>query len=76
MPKSAVLPVRNGQLRRAVNAFLQELLRRGAVQAVLALLSHKAGSATAEALVTDPSLLENADVLAPVLPVNAARGAR
>lgn len=71
--KSAILSVKNGQLRHTINAWLQDLLRQKVVEAILVMLTHEAGNTAVPSLVTDPSYLRQADVLAPVLPVNSAR---
>ena len=73
MAKSTVLAVKNGQLRQTINTFLQDLLSKKVVEAILVPLAHPAGNNVVQSLVTDPEYLEQADVLAPVLPVNSAR---
>lgn len=73
MAKSATLAVKKGQLRQTINTFLQELLHQKVVEALLVPMELPAGNAVVQHLVTNPSHLEKADVLAPVLPVNSAR---
>jgi len=73
MSKSTVLTVQEGKVRQTINAFLQDLLNKKVVAAVLVPLVHPAGNNVVQSLVTDPELLNQADVLAPVLPVNSAR---
>ena len=73
MAKSATLKVKDGQIRKTINAFLQDLLSKKVVEAVLVPLAHPAGNNIVPTLVTDPEYLEQADVLAPVMPVNSAR---
>ena len=73
MTKSTVLPVKDGQLRQTINTFLQDLLSKKVVEAILVPMVHPAGNNVVQSLVTDPEYLEQADVLAPVLPVNSAR---
>jgi len=73
MAKSTVLTVKDGQLRQTINAFLQDLLSKKVVGAILVPLVHPAGNNVVPSLVTDPEYLKQADVLAPVLPVNSAR---
>ncbi len=73
MAKSIALPVKSGQIRKAINTFLQDLLSKKVVEAILVPLVHPAGNNIVQTLVTDPEHLEQADVLAPVLPVNSAR---
>jgi len=65
------LQVDNGDVLTAVRDFLRRLLVSGAVEALLVPMRTPYGT-VAPALVTDPQLLEHADPLAPVLPVNAA----
>jgi len=73
MAKSAVLAVKEGQVRQTINTLLRDLLSKKVVRAVLVPLAHPAGNNVVPALVTDPEHLEQADVLAPVFPVNLAR---
>lgn len=73
MAKSVTLPVKDRQIRKTINTFLQDLLSKKVVRAVLVPMIHPAGNNVVPSLVTDPEYLEQADVLAPVLPVNSAR---
>jgi len=73
MAISTVLNVADGKLRQTINAFLQDLLNKKIVEAILVPLAHPAGNNVVPGLVTDPESLKLADVLAPVLPVNSAR---
>lgn len=73
MAKSVILAVKNGQLRQTINTFLKDLIGKTVVEAILVPLAHPAGNNVVPSLVTDPQYLEQADVLAPVLPVNSAR---
>ncbi len=73
MAKSVTLPVKDGQIRGTINSFLQDLLSKKVVEAILVPLVHPAGTSVVQSLVTDPKYLEQADALAPVLPVNSAR---
>ncbi|MDD5191145.1 MAG: Coenzyme F420 hydrogenase/dehydrogenase, beta subunit C-terminal domain, partial [Dehalococcoidales bacterium] len=73
MTKSATLAVSQGKTRLAVNGFLKDLFAKKVVAAMLVPLAHPAGTNVVQALVTDPAYLDNADVFAPVMPVNAAR---
>ena len=57
-----------------VRGFLRQLLEAQVVDALLVPIRTRAGTVT-PALVTDPGLLEQADPLAPVMGVNAARAA-
>ena len=73
MAKSVALPIKDGQIRKTINTFLQDLLSKKVVEAVLVPLVHPAGNNIVQSLVTDPKYLEQADVLAPAMPVNSAR---
>ena len=72
MTKSATLSVNNGKIREAVNSFLKDLFAKGEVDAMLVPLAHPAGTNVVQALVTNPAYLDNADVFAPVMPVNSS----
>lgn len=69
----ALVPIQGSTLK-TVQALLRSLLASGAVDALLVPMSLPAGS-VAPMLVTDPDALDQADPLAPVLPINAARAA-
>ncbi len=73
MAKSVTLPVKDGQIRKTINTLLQDLLSKHVVEAILVPVAHPAGNNIVQSLVTDPEYLEQADVLAPVLPVISAR---
>ncbi len=73
MAMSVTLTVEGGEIRKTVNAFLQDLIKKGVVEAVMAPLKHPANNDIVQTLVTDPAYLEQADVFAPILPVVAAR---
>ena len=73
MAKSVTLPVKDGEIRKTINTFLRDLLAKKAVEAVLVPLAHPAGNDIVQSLVTDPEYLEQADVLAPEMPVVSAR---
>jgi formate dehydrogenase subunit beta len=73
MAKSAILPIKDGQIRKTINTFLQDLLSQKVVEAILVPVAHPAGNNIVQSLVTDPAYLEQADVFAPVLPVISAR---
>ena len=73
MAKSVTLPVENGQIRQTVNSFLQDLLDKNVVEAVLVPVKHPAKNDIVQTLITNPEYLEQADVFAPVLPVVSAR---
>ncbi|RCK73156.1 MAG: hydrogenase [Anaerolineae bacterium] len=65
------LPVENHQPLVALQGFLKSLLDNQIVDVILTPMRTPGGAVT-PALVSDPALLEHADPLAPVLPVNAA----
>ena len=60
--------------KHTVQALLRSLLERGTVDALLVPLTLPGGT-TAPTLVTNPQALDQADPLAPILPINAARAA-
>jgi formate dehydrogenase subunit beta len=66
------VPVENGDTLQAVRGVLRRILESGQVEALMVPLRTPAGTVM-PALVTDPALLDQADPLAPVYPVNAAR---
>jgi formate dehydrogenase subunit beta len=59
---------------KTIQALLRSLLASGAVDALLVPMALPSGS-VAPMLVTDPGALDQADPLAPMLPINAARAA-
>jgi formate dehydrogenase subunit beta len=67
----AMIPVDNGATLTAVQEFLQALLEKGIVEALLVPMRTPVGAVT-PALVSNPELLAAADPLAPVMPSNAA----
>ncbi len=73
MAKSTTLTVNDGQLRARINTLLKDLLSKGVVDAILVPLTHPAGNNVVQTLVANPDYLDRTDVLAPVIPVNAAR---
>ena len=60
-------------LNAALRSFLGQLLERRLVDALLVPCWLPSGDNAAQALVTDAAMLDSADPLAPVLPVNSAR---
>lgn len=64
-------PVENGETQKALRSFLQKLLSEQFIDILLVPMRTPSGTVT-PALVSDPKMLEFADPLAPVLPVNAA----
>lgn len=67
-----LIPVNDGNVLKAVQDFLKSLLESGTVDAVYVPVQ-AGGGAVIPALVTDASLLDQADPLAPVMPINGAR---
>ncbi len=68
----AFIPVENNDTLGAVRGVLRKLLEADLVEGLMVPMRTSAG-AVAPALVTDPDLLDLADPLAPVYPVNSAR---
>jgi len=73
MTKSAILEVKDGKIRQAINNFLKELFAKKVVETMLVPLAHPAGTNVVQALISDPANLDKADVYAPVMPVNSAK---
>jgi formate dehydrogenase subunit beta len=71
MAKSATLTITDGQIRTSINALLKDLLSKEVVGAILVPVAHPSGNNVVQSLVTNPDYLDNADVLAPVMPVNS-----
>jgi formate dehydrogenase (coenzyme F420) beta subunit len=67
-----LLPVENNDVLATLQAFLRQLIESGLVEA-LYLPIEVEGGLPIPALVTDPVLLEDANPLAPVMPINGAR---
>jgi formate dehydrogenase (coenzyme F420) beta subunit len=65
------IQVHDGNTLAALQDFFKKLLEAGLVDALLIPMRHPSG-AVSHALVRDPALLDSADPLAPVLPVNGA----
>jgi formate dehydrogenase subunit beta len=67
-----MITVDNGDVLAGIRGFLRRLMDSGVVEAIYVPLQTGSGAIT-PALVTDPSRLETADPLAPVMPINGAR---
>jgi formate dehydrogenase (coenzyme F420) beta subunit len=65
------IPVENGDTLAAIQGFLKKVLETEAVDALLVPMRTPSGTIT-PGLVCDPQALDQADPLAPVLPVNGA----
>jgi hypothetical protein len=64
-----VIPVIDNDVLKATRAFLRSLIEKGVVEAIYVPLETE-GGAVLPALVTDPMMLERANLLAPVMPIN------
>jgi len=67
------LEVKEGDTLATLRSFLQRLLEKEIVEALLVPLEAPSGDTVMPALVKEPARLERANPLAPVMPVNAAR---
>jgi formate dehydrogenase subunit beta len=67
-----LIPLENGDALTAIRGFLKQLLEAEMVDALLVPMETPAGTIT-PALVADPALLDAANLLAPVMGLNAAR---
>ncbi len=67
------LEVKEGDTLAILRNFLQRLLEKEIVEALLVPLEAPSGDTVMPALVKEPARLEKANPLAPVMPVNAAR---
>lgn len=70
---NGLIPLQNGDIVGAVRQLLRAVLHSGMVDALYVPLRHPAGDAVTPALVKKPEMLDRADPLAPVLPINGAR---
>ncbi|MBE0478204.1 4Fe-4S binding protein [Candidatus Aerophobetes bacterium] len=73
MSKHLKVEVKNGKIKEAINFFLIELLKKNLVSALLVPRELPSKDNVVQSLVSQPDELKNADVFAPVLPVNSAR---
>jgi formate dehydrogenase subunit beta len=69
---NTMIPVENGDVLTGVQIFLQRLMQSDVVEAIYVPMRVD-GGAIMPALVTNPSLLKQADPLSPVMPINGAR---
>jgi len=72
MGKLFKLKIEDADIGRAVNRFLKSLLEEGVVKSILAPKASADGTSVIQALIYSPSETESIDILAPVIPVNAA----
>jgi formate dehydrogenase subunit beta len=68
---NTIIPVENHDVLAALRGFLKRLLDEKIVEAILVPLQN--GGSVSPALVTDSAMLDNADPLMPVMPINTAR---
>jgi formate dehydrogenase subunit beta len=68
---NTILPVENGDVLTALRSFLRRLMEGHVVDAIFVPLQD--GASVMPALVTDPALLEMANPLMPLMPINNAR---
>ena len=73
MSRKVILDVREGNLSKTLKEFFAELLKKGNLDALLVPLELPSKVNVVPTLVTDIEKLESMQVLAPVMPVNAAR---
>jgi len=73
MTKEVVIEVKNGKVKEAINSFLNELLEENLVSALLVPREVPSEDNVVQSLVTNSDGLKEANVIAPVLPVNSAR---
>ena len=71
MHMNITLPVENQDVLTALRSFLKQLMDAGVVNALFVPLEN--GGSVVPALVTDSSILERANQLLPVMPINSAR---
>ena len=68
---NTILPVENNDVLSALRGFLKRLMDEGIVEAILVPLQN--GGSGSLALVTDSAILDGANPLMPVMPINATR---
>lgn len=73
MTKEVVIEVKNGKVKEAINSFLKDLLEKNLVSALLVSREVPSKDNVVQSLVTNSHGLKEANVIAPVLPVNSAR---
>jgi formate dehydrogenase (coenzyme F420) beta subunit len=69
---NTMIPIENGEVLTGVRKFLAQLLEGGIVDALFLPVEVDSG-AVIPALVTDPERIQQANPLAPVMPINASR---
>jgi len=73
MTKEVVIEIKDGKVKEAINSFLSDLLEKNLVSALLVPREVPSKDNVVQSLVTDFNELKEANVIAPVLPVNSAR---
>ncbi len=73
MPKNAKLEIKNGKMVETINDFLRSLLEKKLLDALLAPMELPSKNMVTLSLVSDPGKLKDTNILAPVMPVSAAR---
>jgi formate dehydrogenase subunit beta len=73
MAQTATIDAPNKDISLGIKNFLGQLLKSGLAEAVLLPLRQPGSTTVMPGLVTDPDALEQADLLAPVAPLSAAR---
>jgi formate dehydrogenase (coenzyme F420) beta subunit len=73
MPKNIMLEVKDGDVTGALRGFLKSLLEKGLLDALLTPVAVPSGKNVVQTLVEDPRQIDNAEPLAPVMPVNSAK---
>ena len=73
MVRKVILDVKEGDLSKTLKDFFAELLKKGNLDALLVPLELPSRVNVVPTLVTDIEKLESLQVLAPIMPVNAAR---
>ncbi len=73
MSKEVITDVEDSGLKETINSFLKNLLEKNLVDALLVPREVPSKDNVVQSLVTNPDELKDANVIAPVLPVNSAR---
>jgi len=73
MSKDVIVKVKDSNVKEAINSFLKSLFERNLVSALLVPREVPSKDNVVQSLVTNPDEIKEANVVAPVLPVNSAR---
>jgi formate dehydrogenase subunit beta len=71
-PKNSLIPIKN-DLINGLNSFFQDLLSKTDIEGLIIPTRLQNGSGYIPALITEPEQLENANALAPIMPVNSSK---